>query len=126
MTFKTTLTAAVLASGLAFGTAPAAMAQAQPDGAVLVQESDKLDSFVTAALAIDEVRNSYVAQLQTIEDEAEQQALIEEANAAIVQAVEDAEGISLEEYVAIGEAASTDPEIAEILDSALRARTPTE
>jgi len=126
MTLKTTLTAFVLASGLALGAAPAVLAQSQPDGAELVQEDGKLDSFVTAALAIDEVRNSYVAQLQTIEDEAAQQALIEEANVAIVQAVENAEGISLEEYVAIGEAASTNPDVAELLDAAMRARAATE
>jgi len=124
MTFKTTLTAAVLASGLALGTAPAVLAQTQPDGAALVQEEGKLDSFVVAALAVDEVRNTYVAQLQTIEDEAAQQALIEEANAAIVQAIEDAEGINLEEYVAIGEAASTDPEIAAQLDAMMQERAP--
>ncbi|MCL1627919.1 DUF4168 domain-containing protein [Roseibaca sp. V10] len=124
MTFKTTLTAAVLASGLALGTAPAVLAQTPPDGAVLVQEEGKLDSFVMAALAVDEVRNTYVAQLQTIEDETAQQALIEEANAAIVQAIENAEGIGLEEYVAIGEAASTDPEIAAQLESMMRERAP--
>lgn len=126
MTLKTTLTAAVLASGLALGTAPAAMAQSEPDGAALVQEEGKMDSFVTAALAVDEVRNTYVAQLQTIEDEAEQQALIEEANEAIVQAVEEADGINLEEYVAIGEAASTDPEIAAQIDALMRERAPME
>jgi len=126
MTLKTTLTAAVLASGLALGTAPAAMAQSEPDGAALVQEEGKMDSFVTAALAVDEVRNTYVAQLQTIEDEAEQQALIEEANEAIVQAVEEADGINLEEYVAIGEAASTDPEIAAQIDALMSERAPME
>jgi hypothetical protein len=129
MTFKTTLTAALLASGLAVGTAPAAMAQdqpvqAQPDGALLVQNTDTLDSFVVAALAVDEVRSTYVAQLQTMEDEAAQQSLIEEANAAIVQAVENAEGITLEEYVAIGEAAGADPEIAAQLESRLREQAP--
>ena len=75
---------------------------------------------------MDEVRNTYVAQLQTIEDEAEQQALIEEANEAIVQAVEEADGINLEEYVAIGEAASTDPEIAAQIDALMSERAPME
>lgn len=126
MTFKTTFTAAVLASGLALGTAPAVMAQMQPDGAALVQEDGKLESFVIAAFAVDEVRNTYVAQLQTLEDETAQQALIEEANVAIVQAIEDAEGITLEEYVAIGEAAGADPEIAAQLDTMMRESAPTE
>lgn len=126
MTFKTTLTAALLASGLALGSAPAVLAQEQPDGAVLVQEDAKLDSFVMAAVAVDEVRNTYVTQLQTIEDEAEQQSLIQEANAAIVQAVEEAEGITLEEYVAIGEAAGADPEIAAQIDARMREQAPME
>ena len=126
MTFKTTFTAAVLASGLALGTAPAVMAQMQQDGAALVQEDGKLESFVMAAFAVDEVRNTYVAQLQTLEDETAQQALIEEANVAIVQAIEDAEGITLEEYVAIGEAAAADPEIAAQLDTMMRESAPTE
>jgi hypothetical protein len=126
MTFKTSLTAAILASGLAFGTAPAALAQDQPDGAALVQQDAKLDSFVMAAGAVDEVRNTYVMQLQSIEDEAEQQSLIQEANAAIVQAVEEAEGITLEEYVAIGEAAAADPEIAAQIESIMREQAPAE
>lgn len=126
MTFKTTLTAALLASGLALGSAPAVLAQEQPDGAALVQEDGKLDSFVMAAVAVDEVRNTYVTQLQTIEDEAEQQSLIQEANAAIVQAVEEAEGITLEEYVAIGEAAGADPEIAAQIDARMREQAPME
>lgn len=126
MTLKTTLTAALLASGLALGSAPAVLAQEQPDGAALVQEDAKLDSFVMAAVAVDEVRNTYVTQLQTIEDEAEQQSLIQEANAAIVQAVEEAEGITLEEYVAIGEAAGADPEIAAQIDARMREQAPME
>lgn len=126
MTFKTTLTAAVLASGLVFGTSPAALAQAQPDGIALVQEDGKLESFVMAAFAVDEVRNIYVAQLQTLEDETAQQALIKEADIAIVQAIEDAEGITLEEYVAIGEAAATNPEIAAKLDTMMQENAPME
>lgn len=124
MTFKTTLTAALLASGLALGTAPAALAQDQPDGAALVQEDGKLESFVVAAFAVNEVRSTYVAQLRETEDEAAQQSLIEEANGAIAQAVEEAEGITLEEYVAIGEVASEDPEIAAQLETMMRERAP--
>lgn len=131
MTFKTTLTAALLASGLAVGTAPAAMAQdqsvqAQPDGAILVQDTDKLDSFVVAALAVGQVRSTYVAQLQTMEDDAAQQSLVEEAQAASVQAVEDSEGITLEEYVAIAQAAGADPEIAAQINARMREQAPME
>ncbi len=118
MTFKTTLTAATMAAGLAI--APAAMAQsdmedgaqAAPNGAMLAENDAKLDAFVMAALSVSDVRNDYMAQLQSAEDEEAQQSLIQEANTAIVQTVEQAPGITLDEYVAIGEAAGADEELA--------------
>jgi len=112
MTFKTSMSAALLAAGLAFSTAPAALAQTQPDGAALAADSAKLDSFVMAALEVSALRNDYIAQLQATEDEAAQQSLMEEANAAFLQVVDQTPGITVEEYVAIGEAATNNPDIA--------------
>jgi hypothetical protein len=120
MSLKTSLSAALLATGLAFSATPAALAQTQPDGAALVADSAKLDSFVMAALEVNAMRNDYIEQLQTMQDEAAQQSLIEEANAAILQAVDQTPGITVEEYVAIGEAATNDPEIAAQLQSRMQ------
>lgn len=126
MSFKTSMSAALLATGLAFATAPAALAQTQPDGAELAADSAKLESFVMAALDVSALRNDYIAQLQALQDDAAQQSLIEEANAAILQVVEQTPGITVEEYVAIGEAATNDPELASALQSRMRERAAAE
>jgi hypothetical protein len=74
---------------------------------------DKLESFLDAAIEVQELTQSYTPRVQAAESEAEQQALVEEANAEIRGAVEDVEGITVEEYVAIGEAAQADPALAQ-------------
>ncbi|MCC1480318.1 DUF4168 domain-containing protein [Roseibaca sp. Y0-43] len=126
MSFKTSMSAALLATGLAFATAPATLAQTQPDGAELAADSAKLESFVMAALEVSALRNDYIAQLQALQDDAAQQSLLEEANAAILQVVEQTPGITVEEYVAIGEAATNDPELASALQSRMRERAAAE
>lgn len=71
----------------------------------------QLEAFVAAALRVADVRDQYTAELAEIEDEEAQQALIAEGNAEMLAAVEDADGITVEEYITIGEAAAADPEL---------------
>jgi hypothetical protein len=90
---------------------------AQIDGAAIAADDSKIDAFIEAALAVAETRQGYVAQLEATTDEAEQMAIVQAADAAILEVVEAAEGITVEEYIAIGEAATTDAELAARIDA---------
>lgn len=74
---------------------------------------EKLESFLDAALEVQNLSESVTPRVQAAESEAEQKTLIEEANAEIRGAVEDVDGMTVEEYVAIGEAAQSDPKLAQ-------------
>lgn len=80
-------------------------------------DDQKIDAFIVAALAVAQTRETYIAQLEGITDEEQQMAIVQEADAAILQAVEDAPDISVEEYIAIGEAATIDPDLAAQIDA---------
>jgi hypothetical protein len=117
-------TAATAACAISLALAPLAPAIAQETATdeQMQQETqmeqaqfseDKLDSFLDAALEVQTLTESYTPRVQAAENEAEQKALVEEANTAIRGAVEDVEGITIEEYIEIGEAAQADPALAQ-------------
>lgn len=113
--------AAVAALGMAFGVASVAPAQAQTAPApaqspaqVPTAENfseDQLRSFAVATLQIQNVGQEYQPRMEAAETTEEQQTLAQEANAQMVQIVEQVEGITVPEYNAIAEAARADPEI---------------
>jgi hypothetical protein len=72
---------------------------------------DELQAFARATLSMAALRDSYTDRIATAGSEAEQQALIEEGNAAIVTAIEDEPGMDLERYVEISEAAQSDSDL---------------
>ena len=112
---STTLLAATLATAPLL--APQAMAQDASIGAEIAAQDGKIDAFITAALAVSETRARYIAQLETATDEAAQIQIIEEADAAILDVVEATPDISIDEYIAIGEAAAADPDLAAQIDA---------
>lgn len=118
MTFKSTLASVALVAGMAAvtGAALPAAAQTTAPGAEIVEQEEKIDAFVAAAVAVAEVRNSYLGELESATDEAEQATIIEAANSAIVTAIEATPGISVDEYIAIGDAAAADPELNNLLN----------
>lgn len=73
-------------------------------------EESKIEAFVAAAIEIDRLLESWVPRIEAAEGE-EREALTEEANALLVKAIENTEGISIEEYRAINEAAQQDAEL---------------
>jgi hypothetical protein len=117
------LSTTILAAGLAITPVLASQvvaqvqAPAQMDGADVAMDDQKIDAFIVAALAVAQTRETYIAQLEGITDEEQQMAIVQEADAAILQAVEDAPDISVEEYIAIGEAATIDPDLAAQIDA---------
>ena len=114
MTLNRLLTTTALMAALAVTpfVAPQADAQVQSEGTEIVTDDAMIDAFIEAALAVAETRQGYLAQLEATTDEAEQMALVQEADAAILSVVEAAEGITVDEYIAIGDAAAADPELA--------------
>ena len=107
-----TRTTPILAAAFATLFAVGAMAQEE------FSES-KLEAFVAAASQLTTIRESLAAQLQTVEDPREQQALVAEANENMAETVEQAPGITVDEYNAIVVAANDDPELAERINELL-------
>ncbi|MCZ0811536.1 MAG: DUF4168 domain-containing protein [Pseudomonadota bacterium] len=72
---------------------------------------EQIDAFVEALVAIEAVRADYLPRIQEQESEAEQKAVIEEANTAAIAAVSDVDNMTPEEYMAIGKVAQQDEEL---------------
>jgi len=99
--------------------APALAQEAEPAPAPApapaeTQVSDEmLDSFVMAALNVSEIVDEYRTRIDAADTDSARQGLAEEAQAAMIAAVEQTDGITIEEYVTIGEAASADADLNE-------------
>jgi Domain of unknown function (DUF4168) len=109
------LTAAALAFALA--ASGSAWAQAQSDFS-----DQQLESFVVAALAIDEVIREWNPRIQAAENEQHAAQLREEANAALLETISKTEGITIDEYKEIGQAAQSDPELAARINEIYQAK----
>ncbi|SFP36679.1 DUF4168 domain-containing protein [Tranquillimonas alkanivorans] len=83
---------------------------------------EQLDAFVVAAIEVAELQQSYSGDIQQAADENERRQLIEDANEEMRQAIENADGITVEEYIAIGEASTTDEALNERITAMLRER----
>jgi hypothetical protein len=96
--------AIILALSLVFGVTSASQAQEQYDEA-------KLESFVTAALMVNDLVEQWTPRIQGAQDETEAAQLRDQANSELVAAIESADGISVEEYREISQAAQADPQL---------------
>jgi hypothetical protein len=76
----------------------------------------QLEAFVAAALEVSGIQQEAAAQLMETQDEGEQNELLEQANADMIDAIEAEPGISVPEYVAIAEAAEADPTLRATLE----------
>jgi Domain of unknown function (DUF4168) len=81
----------------------------------------KLESFVTAALAVNQLVEQWTPRIQSAQNETEAAQLREQANGELVAAIQHSNGISIDEYRQISEAAQNDPalmtRITEIFDN---------
>ncbi|WP_238547739.1 DUF4168 domain-containing protein [Meridianimarinicoccus roseus] len=106
--------AAGLSLALAGGVAPfAALAQesAQAEAADRYDDAT-LERFVLAALEVGAVRQAYVPRVQGAANEEEARAIAEDARSEMQAAVEQVDGMSVDTYVEIGEAATDDEALA--------------
>lgn len=111
---------ALLASPIALAPAvaqdqPAPQAAPAPDAAPV--DETKLRSFAVAYLEVSKIAQTYQPQLQAETDPQEQQRLQSEAASGMVQAVENAEGITVEEYNLIVNSAQADPGLAQQINT---------
>jgi len=119
------LAALGLSLGVALGGAPA-LAGA-PAGLQLAQagqfSDEQIRSFALAALEVQEIRTEYVARIQQAGSDDERQQLAEEASAEMVGAVQDTPGITVEDYNAIVQASSDNPELTERINREMQSAT---
>lgn len=113
--FATTTTALGLALSPVLAAAPAFGQEAAPvEGGAetgAAYSEDQIQAFVVAALDVAELRESYQIQLEATTDAVAQQEIVAKANDEILNIVEEAEGITAEEYIEIGNSAAADPEL---------------
>lgn len=83
---------------------------------------DQLESFVDAAVAVNDLIESWRPRITAAESEEQAAQLREEANEELAEAIEQTEGMSLEEYQEIGQAAQADPELSERINEIYQAR----
>ncbi|MFB9148332.1 DUF4168 domain-containing protein [Roseovarius ramblicola] len=105
MTLKTQIAGILGATALALATPLAAQQTPPPQIAAEDVTDAQVVAFVDAILAVDAVRTEYGTQIEGADDEAAKQALVEEANAAAADAVDEVENITIDSYVAIANAA---------------------
>jgi|GEM_PF-1319236 len=116
MTFRKTAAAATSALAFALTAAPVLVLSS---GTVTAQvaadeySAADIDAFVAAFVEVNDVRTAYARQLQQTEDEAEQRAIIQEGNAAIVEAIDGVDGMDVELYSAILEAAGSNEDLSQ-------------
>lgn len=122
MTFRKNLAAAASSIALAFAAAPALVLSAQTASAQSEEaySGPQLDAFVAAFLEVSELRTVYTERLQQATDEATQQSIVEDGNAAIVSAIDEVEGMDVELYSAILEQAGSDAALNERLSRRLQ------
>ena len=71
----------------------------------------KLQSFVTAALAVNHLVEQWTPRIKSAPNATEATKMREQANRELVAAIEHSDGISVEEYKQISQAAQTDPQL---------------
>lgn len=112
-----TLPATALCLALAGLTTPAAAQQAQegqqPPGMGQQQmevDSNTLDTFVDAFVAVQKIRDDFASRLEGVEDQSRAQELQQEAQEEMIGAVKD-QGMSVEDYNRVAMSLQNDPEM---------------
>ncbi|MCO5146176.1 MAG: DUF4168 domain-containing protein [Aquamicrobium sp.] len=92
---------------------PAPAPQTETPAAAPQQDDAKLKSFAVAFIEVAKVTQSYQPQIESAGTAEDQSRLRQEAGEKMVEAVNEAEGITLDEYNTIIQAAQTDPDLAQ-------------
>lgn len=112
------LAALCVSAGFAFSSgalAQEAEAPATPETQAPAVSDQKLESFVVAFAEVERVKQQYTRQLQNASSEQEQKTIRNEAGQQMLEVVETTDGIAVDEYNRIIQAAQSDPALAERL-----------
>ncbi|MCR8546801.1 DUF4168 domain-containing protein [Salipiger sp. P9] len=116
------LIAAPLAPAFAQSMAPEAPAEAAPATPETGFTEAQLTSFVDAAMQVQALQEDYEARIDAAQAPEGKQALAEQAQAEMVAAVDETEGMDVETYNEISAAAQADPELNERLLAMVQTR----
>ena len=97
---------------------------AQPLLAADEYSDAKLRSFVDAVLSVNAVVEQWRPQIQAAPNQADAQEMARKANDEMRAAVAGTEGITIEEYQAIAQAAQADPQLMARIDQAIKNKVP--
>jgi diacylglycerol kinase family enzyme len=84
----------------------------------------KLQSFASAVLAVNALVEQWRPQIEAAASEADKQRMAEQANQEMRAAVEGTEGMTVQEYQAIAQAAQADPQLMARLDQVFKDMAP--
>lgn len=134
MSVRTTLTGTATIASLALAPLAPALAQTseqadpeqmQPAPDMQFDEAD-LESFADAAMKVMALRQTFDVRLQAAEDEGEQQALVQQAQQEMTAAIEETDGMDVETYTAIGDAAQSNQALSQRVIALIEERMPAE
>lgn len=118
MRFAKTLALPTAALALALAAPLAAPVPALLGGPAMAQEAQvpsindaQLEAFVAALREVDAIEQRYGVELESAENEETRQNVIAEANDAMVEAIEETPGITVQEYIGVLQQAQADPEL---------------
>jgi hypothetical protein len=134
MTFRRSLLSAAAGITLVMGAMSSGSALAQEQAPTMNTQGDAqaassfddatLDSFAAAFLKVNQLGQTYGAQLQAAKTPEEQQKIQTQANAEMQAAVESTDGIDVDTYNRIIQVAQADPKLAERINQKLNAGKP--
>jgi hypothetical protein len=84
----------------------------------------KVQSFASAAVAVNAIFERWRPQIEAASSEADRQQMAQKAQGEMRAAVEGTEGLSVEEYQAIAQAAQGDPQLMARIDKAFKEIAP--
>lgn len=105
--------AAVAANDVPSDRAPLVLAQAT------TFDDEKIEAFAAAVVQVEEIRASYLGVFQEAQTEEQRQQINQEAAEEMMEAVEEAPNITIEEYDEVIQAAQQDPELANRINQAV-------
>lgn len=102
------MTTSLPALALAFMLGLAAFAPARAESEV---SDAKLQAFVAAAVSVTELIEQWSPRIESAESQEAADELLAEANSELIDAIEATDGITVDEYKEISEAAQADPSL---------------
>ena len=84
----------------------------------------KIDAFVTAALKVEQLVKKWTPQISNATSPEQADQMRQQANTELAAAVNQTDGISVQEYMDIGKSAQSNPELASRIEKVFVARKP--